>query len=183
MDAHPRFFSSEMPQFSWLGSIINMPSDGEVANCILRRLNAKDKYIPLMPEYQHVLRSHVVLIEVIRDLEDGEEFLIKYGWDEEIRAKLFQRVKSCLINVDNEIPYNEINALIDAAEGLNDEIYVEEEVINSDEVDIDRDVGSIFMTNAKMIIVCTQNAINTNEKIKAKKTAIRDHFKMHRYKR
>ena len=88
LDANPMKYPSEAPKFAWIGSLINEPSHNEIVNCKLFWIPSSDDFE--MPHYPFILRDphSIVCVQVVKPLKSGEELLLDYGVDDEVRNSL-----------------------------------------------------------------------------------------------
>jgi hypothetical protein len=88
LDANPMKYPSEAPKFAWIGSLINEPAHNEIVNCKLFWIPSSDDFE--MPHYPFILRDphSIVCVQVVKPLKSGEELLLDYGVDDEVRNSL-----------------------------------------------------------------------------------------------
>jgi len=162
LDGHPYYCPLKN---AWIGSKMNMPSHGEEANAILRILPLNER--KSMPNYPHINRNTIVFIELLRDIEDGEEIMYHYGWPPHRILAMLQRAENVIRPIDAF--KSGITALISAA--------VDTFIPDGDGVIIDAK-----SLNDKSEI-CKNNAINTHLKVKNKKEKRKNHWALHAYRR
>jgi hypothetical protein len=90
LDANPKNYPERAPKNAWIGSLVNLPSIGESANCRLVDFDEKEIIISRnIPSYPFVPKwpKTFVAVEVWpNNIQPGDELLSLYGWDVEITA-------------------------------------------------------------------------------------------------
>jgi hypothetical protein len=88
LDANPMNYPSKAPKYAWIGSFVNEPSHNETINCILFWIPSSEDFE--MPHYPLILRDPhcIVCVQIVKGLKAGEELLLNYGVDDEMRNSL-----------------------------------------------------------------------------------------------
>jgi hypothetical protein len=88
LDANPTNSPSQAPKCAWIGSLVNEPSHNETINCKLFWIPSSDDFE--MPHYPLILRDPhcIVCVQIVRGLKAGEELLLNYGVEDEMRSSL-----------------------------------------------------------------------------------------------
>jgi hypothetical protein len=80
-DVHPILYPRNAASHGWIGSLINEPNisqqESENAKLVtVSRIQQKD-----IPKYPHIKMPLLVAVEIIKDVQQGNEILMKYNWD------------------------------------------------------------------------------------------------------
>jgi hypothetical protein len=88
LDANPMNYPSKAPKCAWIGSFVNEPSHNETINCKLFWIPSSEDFE--MPHYPLILRDPhcIVCVQIVKGLKAGEELLLNYGVDDEMRNSL-----------------------------------------------------------------------------------------------
>ena len=79
VDAHPDLYPKNVPANSWIGSLLNQPSEGERANTELIELTSDE--LKLAPKYPHQELASKVFLRLNGPFKGDDELLAVYGYD------------------------------------------------------------------------------------------------------
>lgn len=85
LDAHPRHYPPNVGNHSWIGSLVNEPSVGEMPNSKLVWCD-EDQIKP--PKYPFMSSKMNVFVELTKDINQGVEIVTDYGYSKKICMQL-----------------------------------------------------------------------------------------------
>lgn len=107
-NADPKLYPECAPKNAWIGSTINEPSFGEIANCRLVVFHESDE-VPDYPFIQHWPDTKV-FVEIFRVINAGEELMGHYGWSDRLRKMKGYTVRQTVVKDSYERYYVNLKA-------------------------------------------------------------------------